>query len=296
MRVAITGSSGLIGGALVKALQAEGHSVTRVVRGLPQPGAVTWDPVEGTIDAAGLEGHDAVVNLAGAGIGDHRWTTSYKEKLLHSRVDGTTLLATTLAALDRKPAVLVSGSAVGYYGDRGDKELFEDDEAGAGFLAEVTRQWEAATVPAEQARIRVVHVRTGIVQSPSGGALGRLRLPFKLGVGGRWGSGRQWLSWVHLDDEVAAIRHAIERDDLAGPLNLTSPNPVTVGDYAKALGRAVHRPAALPVPTPALYLLLGRDLTQETLLGGQRVLPARLQGTGFTFRHPDLDETLADVM
>ncbi len=296
MRVLITGSHGLIGGSLAAALRRDGHQVTPVVRGLPKAGEASWDPSEGTADAAALEGHDAAVHLAGAGIGDHRWTRRYKEQVLGSRTRGTTLLATTLAGLQRPPAVLVSGSAVGYYGDRGDQPLTEDDGPGAGFMADVVRQWEASTAPAEEAGIRVVHVRSGVVQAPEGGSLGRLLLPFRLGVGGRWGSGRQWLSWVHVDDEVGGIRHAIENAGLRGPVNLTSPNPVRVADYARALGRAVRRPAVLPTPTLALYAILGRELTREMMLAGQRVLPTRLEASGFTFRHPDIDEALADCV
>lgn len=294
MRVLITGSRGLIGSALADALRRDGHQVTPVVRGLPGPGEAAWDPKEGTADPSGMEGHDAAVHLAGAGLGDRRWTRSYKEEVLGSRTRGTALLASTLAGLDRPPSVLVSGSAVGFYGDGGDRELTEEDGPGAGFLAEVVRQWEASTAPAEEAGIRVVHLRSGVVQSPTGGALARLRLPFRLGVGGRWGSGRQWLSWVHIDDEVGAIRHAIERADLRGPLNATSPHPVRVADYARALGRALKRPAVLPTPTLALYAILGRQLVQEMMLAGQRVLPARLQASGYAFRHPEIDEALAD--
>lgn len=296
MRVLITGSHGLIGGALAAALRRDGHDVTPVVRGLPKAGEVGWDPKEGAADAAGMEGHDAAVHLAGAGIGDHRWTRRYKEEVLGSRTRGTSLLARTLAGLDRPPSVLVSGSAVGFYGDRGDQSLTEDDGPGAGFLAEVVRQWEASTGPAEEAGIRVVHARSGVVQSPTGGSLGRLLLPFRLGVGGRWGSGRQWLSWVHVDDEVGAIRHALEHADLRGPVNVTSPEPVRVADYARALGRAVRRPAVLPTPTLALYAILGRELTRDMMLSGQRVLPTRLQASGYTFCHPDLDGALADCV
>jgi uncharacterized protein (TIGR01777 family) len=243
-----------------------------------------------------MEGHDAVVHLAGAGIGNHRWTRRYKEEILGSRVRGTMLLSKTLASLERKPAVMVSGSAVGFYGDRGDDELTEQDGPGAGFLAEVVRQWEASTIPAEDAGVRVVHVRTGIVQAAAADAIKRLSLPFRLGVGGAWGSGRQWLSWVHLDDEVGAIRHAIDHDELTGPVNATSPNPVRVADYAKAFGRAVHRPTVLPTPTVALYAIVGKEMAREMLLGGQRVRPARLQASGYEFRRPDLDEALADVL
>lgn len=297
MRVIVSGSHGLIGSHLVGQLRRDGHDVTPLIRGrLPEPGEAAWDPKEGTADAAALEGHDAVVHLAGAGIGDHRWTRRYKEEVLGSRVQGTTLLAKTLAALQDPPAVMVSGSAVGFYGDRGDEPMTEEDGPGAGFLAEVVRQWEAATAPAEAAGIRVVHVRSGIVQARHGGALKRLLLPFKLGIGGRYGSGRQWLSWVHIDDEVAAIRFALENENLKGPINATAPNPVTVGEYAQALGRALHRPVFLPTPTLALYALLGKQLTREMLLAGQRVLPARLQAAGFQFRHPQLDGALADLL
>lgn len=296
MKVVVTGSHGLIGSALTAALERDGHQVTRLVRGLPRPGEAAWDPAEGTIDAEALEGHDAVVHLAGAGLGEHRWTKEYRKKILRSRVNGTLLLARTLAKLDARPKVLASGSAVGFYGDRGDEELTEDNDPGPGFLAEVCRQWEAATIPAEDAGIRVAHLRTGIVQSAEGGALKRLLLPFRLGVGGRFGSGRQWLPWVHIDDDVDAIRFVLENDAVRGPVNVTSPNPVTIGDYAAAIGRALHRPALLPTPTLALNVILGRDMTREMLLGSLRVLPARLRAAGFTFRHPDLDEALADVL
>lgn len=296
MRVLVSGSSGLIGGAVVRSLEADGHQVTRLVRGLPGPGQAAWDIKEGTVDAAALEGHDAVVHLAGAGIGDHRWTDGYKREVLDSRVVGTSLLARSLTGLDAPPRVLVSGSAVGYYGDRGDEPLTEQSGPGTGFLAGVVRQWEQATAAAEEAGTRVVHVRSGIVQAGWGGALRRLMLPFKLGFGGRWGSGKQWLSWVHIDDEVAAIRRAIDDEGLSGPLNATSPNPATVGDYTAALGRALHRPAVVPTPTFALNALLGTEMVAEMLLGGQRVLPAKLEAAGFEFGHPDLDEALADVV
>jgi uncharacterized protein (TIGR01777 family) len=292
MRVIVSGSHGLIGGELSAALEGDGHQVTRLVRGIPRPGEAGWDVKEGWIDAAALEGHDAVVHLAGAGLGDHRWTRTYRREILASRVQGTLLLARTLARLDAKPTVWASGSAVGYYGDRGDEEVTEATGPGAGFLAEVCRQWEAATIPAEDAGIRVAHVRSGIVQSGKGGSLKKLLLPFKLGVGGRFGSGRQWLSWITLDDEVAAIRHVLDHDDLRGPVNLTAPNPVPLQEYVAVLARALHRPAVLPVPTVALDVILGRQMTQEMLLGGQRVLPRRLQESGFTFRHPDLEGAL----
>jgi uncharacterized protein (TIGR01777 family) len=296
MRVLVTGSHGFIGTELVARLGQEGHQVTRLVRRLPGAGEVGWDPVEGTIDAGGLEGHDAVVHLAGAGIGDHRWTKAYKAKVLGSRVHGTSLLARTLATLQRPPAVLASGSGIGFYGDRGDEELTEESTAGTGFLAEVVRQWEASTAPAEQAGMRVVHLRTGVVLSPKGGALKRLLLPFRLGVGGRYGSGRQWLSWISLDDEVGGIVHVLEHERLRGPVNLTAPQPVTVGELAKALGRALNRPAVLPTPTLALDLLLGRELVREMLLSGQRVRPAKLMASGFQHRHADIHSALTQLL
>jgi uncharacterized protein (TIGR01777 family) len=297
VKVAITGSTGLIGSALVRSLEADGHQVTRLVRGQPSgPRQVAWDPTGGVIDAAGLEGHDAAVHLAGAGLGDHRWTDDYKAKVLDSRVAGTSLLAETLASLDRPPAVLASGSAVGYYGDRGDEELTEASPPGTGFLAEVVQAWEAAAMPARQGGIRVALVRSGVVQSPQGGALKRLLLPFKLGLGGRIGSGRQWLSWVSLDDEVGAIRHVLGEESVSGPVNLTAPNPVTNAEFTRALGRVLHRPTLLPTPTPALQLVLGRELVSEMLLGGQRVLPAVLQASGYSFVHPSLEEALADMV
>jgi uncharacterized protein (TIGR01777 family) len=297
VRVLISGSHGLIGSALIESLEGDGHEVTRLVRGrLPGKGEAAWDINEGTVDEAALQGHDAVVNLAGAGLGDHRWTAEYKKEILESRVRGTLILAHALAKLDPKPSVLVSGSAVGYYGDRGDEPMTEESGPGAGFLAEVVRQWEAAALPAKEADIRTVNVRTGIVQSAKGGGLKKLLLPFKLGLGGRFGSGKQYLSWVHVDDEVGAIRFALEHDGMEGPMNATSPHPVTIGEYAHALGRAVHRPTKIPTPTFALKAILGTEMTEEMLLGGQRVLPAKLQAAGYRFHHPDLEEALADVL
>jgi uncharacterized protein (TIGR01777 family) len=297
LRVAVTGASGLIGSHLVRSLQADGHQVTRLVRReATGSGEVRWDPGNGSIDAAGLEGHDAAVHLAGAGLGDHRWTNSYKATVLDSRVGGTSLLAETLASLDRPPAVLASGSAVGYYGDRGDEELTEQSAPGTGFLAEVVQAWEAAAAPAWRAGIRVAFLRSGVVQSPEGGALKRLLLPFKLGLGGRMGSGRQWLSWVAIGDEVGAIRHVLASESVAGPVNLTTPNPVTNAEYTRTLGRVLHRPTLVPTPTPALQLVLGRELVSEMLLGGQRVVPAVLRASGYTFAHPRLEEALAAML
>ncbi|HEX3622870.1 MAG TPA: TIGR01777 family oxidoreductase, partial [Acidimicrobiales bacterium] len=252
MKVAVTGSHGLIGSELVAELGRHGHQVTRLVRGDPAAGEAAWDPGAGTIEAHKLEGHDAVVHLAGVGIGDHRWTDEHKRAVLDSRVQGTGLLARTLAGLSHPPAVLVSGSAVGFYGSEGDGTFTEASPQGRGFLADVVAAWEAAAAPASEAGIRVVRLRSGVVLTAKGGALKKQLLPFKLGVGGRLGSGRQWLSWISLDDEIAAIQHLLTADDLAGPVNSTSPEPVTNATFTATLAGVLKRPAVLPVPTVAL--------------------------------------------
>ena len=239
MKVVVTGSTGLIGTALVRALQARSDEVTRLVRRAPTTGEARWDPEGGQIEAPSLEGADAVVHLAGVGIGDHRWSEDHKRAVLDSRVKGTTLLAQTVAALNDKPAVIASASAMGYYGLRGDEVLTEDAEAGTGFLADVCKEWEGATRPAEDAGVRVVHLRTGIVLSPDGGALKQMLLPFKLGLGGRIGSGRQWWSWIAIDDEVGAILHLIDNGTERGPVNVTAPNPVTNEQFTRTLNGVV---------------------------------------------------------
>jgi uncharacterized protein len=294
--VLVTGSHGMIGTALMPRLRARGDRVVRLVRGEPE-GAddVPLDPPSGTIDAAKLEGVDAVVHLAGAGIGDKKWTEARKRLVLDSRMQPTGLLARTLAALDRKPRVLVSSSAIGYYGDRGDEILREDSGPGDDFGARVCREWEAATAPAEDAGIRVVKTRTGLVLTPQGGFLKRLLLPFKLGIGGRLGSGRQYMSWITLDDDLDAILHVIATESLAGPVNLTAPNPVTNEEFTKTLGAVVRRPTVLPTPMPALKLVYGGELV-DTLLGSQRVASDRLRQSGFEFAHPELDGALRAVL
>jgi uncharacterized protein (TIGR01777 family) len=293
--VLVTGSHGLIGSALVQALQLGGHKVRRAVRGTATPPDVTWDVPSMYIDAKALEGVDAVVHLAGEGVAARRWNAAHKERVRRSRADGTRLLSEALADLDRPPTVLVSGSAIGYYGDRGDEVLTEDSPPGDDFLSGVCQEWEAATRPAEEAGIRVVHLRTGIVQTARGGAL-RKQLPlFRAALGGRLGTGRQWVSWVSLADEVGAILHALRRDSLRGPVNATAPNPVTNADFTKALSGALHRPAVLPVPRAALSVVLGREMA-ASLLASQRVLPDRLEADGFTFRHPTIDEGLAAAL
>jgi uncharacterized protein (TIGR01777 family) len=292
LKVILTGSHGLIGSELATTLQRSGDEVTRLVRSGPGPGDAVWDIGEGTIDARALEGHDAAVHLAGAGLGDHRWTDSYKREVHDSRSRGTALLCETLAKLEQPPRVLVSGSAVGWYGDRGDEELTEASGPGTGFLAGVVKDWEAATEAASEAGIRVVRLRSGVVLSPKGGALKKQLLPFKLGAGGKLGSGKQWLSWIALDDEIAAILHLIRRETLRGPVNATAPNPVTNLEFTKALGAALHRPTIATVPPFALKAVFGGQMTDEMLLAGQRVLPRVLEASGFTFGLPRVDEAL----
>ncbi len=293
MDVAVTGSTGLIGTALVAALAQAGHRAIRVIRG--DGHGIKWDPKAGTIDAAALEGIDAVVHLAGAGIGDRRWNDAYKRELLDSRVQGTGLLARTLAGLQRPPAVLVSASAIGWYGDRGDDVLDETAGPGSGFLADLCRQWEAAADPARDAGIRVAHPRSGIVLSPKGGALKKQLPLFKLGLGGRLGPGTQWQSWIALDDEVAALLHLLGAE-VAGPVNLTAPNPVTNLEFTKTLGTVLHRPTLIPVPSFAPKLLLGSELADVLLFEGQRVVPRVLEASGYAFHHPDLEGALRSML
>ncbi len=295
MRIAITGSSGLIGTALVRSLEADGHTVVRVVRSSGGAGTVRWDIERGDIDAAGLEGLDGVVHLAGEGIGEKRWTDEQKRKIKESRSKGTHLLAEALAGLSDKPPVLVSGSAIGIYGDRGDEQLTEASTPGTGFLAEVAEAWEAAAAPAEAAGIRVARIRTGIVLDADGGALQRLATIARFGALGKIGSGQQWMSWVALADEVGAIRFLLERD-VAGPVNVTAPVPVTNEVFTKALGRVLRRPTFLPVPSFGPKLLLGAELAQSLLYDGQRVLPDVLQEAGYEFQHTDLEPALRTIL
>jgi uncharacterized protein (TIGR01777 family) len=299
--VAVTGSSGLIGSALQPALEAAGHRVLRLVRpgsaGGRGPDTIAWDPEAGTIDAGGLEGVGGVVNLAGESIGDRRWNDAQKARIKDSRVKGTTLLAETLAKLANPPKVLVSGSAVDIYPDRGDEAITEDDPADdPGFLGEVCRAWEAATAPAGAAGIRVAHLRTGIVLSPQGGALKKMILPFKGGLGGRMGSGRQWMSWISIDDEVGAIVHLLGDGAPSGPVNATAPNPVTNAEFTKVLAGVFKRPALMPLPAVALKLALGAQMAEELLLTGQRVIPKRLEDSGYTFRAPELRGALVGLL
>jgi uncharacterized protein (TIGR01777 family) len=293
MRIAVSGSSGLIGGALVRSLRAEGHQVRRLVRHDPSgPEQVRWDPDSGEVDTAGLAGCDAVVHLAGAGVGDHRWTESYKRTIRESRVRGTATLAEALAGMPDgdRPAALVCGSAIGYYGDTGTRAVDEDEPPGEGFLAGVCRDWEAAADPARKAGMRVCHARTGLVVARTGGAWGRLFPIFRAGLGGRMGSGRQYWSFISLHDEIAALRHLTERRDLSGPFNLTAPDPLTNAEVTAAMGSVLRRPTLLPVPGAVLRVVLGEFA--EDVLSSQRVLPHRLLDSGFDFAHPVVDAAI----
>ncbi|PPK95329.1 hypothetical protein CLV92_106150 [Kineococcus xinjiangensis] len=286
MKIVVSGASGLIGTALVDHLRAHGHGVLRLVRRPPRAAdEIGWNPGAGLLDPRSLRGVQAAVSMSGAGVSDRRWTRGYRDVILRSRVDSTATLARALAALDPVPEVFVSGSAIGYYGHRGDEVLTESSAAGDGFLADVVRQWEAATAPAEAAGIRVVHARTGLVASRSGGAFGRMLPLFRAGVGGRLGSGRQWWSLISLPDEVAALAFLLSAD-VQGPVNLTAPSPAHNAIVTEALASALHRPALVPVPAPALRAALGGFAGE--VLASQRVLPEVLLRAGFTFRHPEV--------
>lgn len=295
MRVAVTGATGLIGKAVVERLRREGHAVARLVRGPAKAGAgdVAWDPEAGTIDGAALEGIDAAVHLAGESVAA-RWTEEKMRRIRDSRVRGTRLLAQTLAHLARRPRVLVQASGVGIYGDRGDEAITEASAPGTGFLAEVGRDWEAASGFAEEVGIRVVKLRLGVVLAKNGGALEQLLLPFRMGVGGRIGSGRQWMPWISLDDAVEVIVRALRDERLRGPVN-TVAGAARNAEFTKALGRALHRPTLIPVPAFALRALFGQ-MADEALLAGQRVEPARLREIGHAFHHPTLDTALAAAL
>lgn len=294
MRVVIAGSSGLIGTALVSQLRENGHEVLRLVRRTPQaPDERGWDPPAGHVQPGALDGAEAVVNLCGAGIGDKRWTGAYKQELRDSRMIPTDVLARAVA--EQGVPVLLSGSAVGWYGDTGAMAVDETSRRGSGFLSDLCRDWEAATAPADAAGARVVHLRTGLVLSPSGGMMGRIRPIFRLGGGGRLGTGQQYWPWVSLDDHVCGVRHALETGTVRGPLNLTGPAPVTNAEFTRVLAEQMNRPAPFPVPAFALRVALG-EFADEGVLVSQRVLPAALEQTGFSFRHRTLTEALAAVL
>jgi uncharacterized protein (TIGR01777 family) len=293
MRVGITGASGLIGTALRKQLEAGGHDVVAFVRRPPVAGEIGWDPEHGRLDPSDLDALDAVVHLAGAGIGDHRWTESYKAKVLDSRVLGTTLIARAIAE-SGTPRVLLSASAIGYYGNA-ESAVDERSPAGDDFAARVAVAWEASTALAEDAGVRVAHMRTGIVLSGEGGALRKMLPLFKLALGGRFGDGRQWMSWISIVDEVRAIEHLLT-SAIAGPVNLTAPNPVRNAEFAATLGRVLGRPVWLPVPEFGPKLVLGSELAESLLFSGQQVQPSVLNADGFRFEHEQLEPALRAVL
>jgi len=295
MKIVVSGASGLIGTQLVAELSSNGHEVVRLVRRSPKAGEIQWNPKSGTLDAAALEGTDAVIHLSGAGIGDKRWTDGYRKEILDSRTATTALLANTMASLSRKPSVFLSGSAIGIYGARNDEQLTEVSTHGTGFLAEVCEQWEAAAKPAVDAGIRTVYLRTGIVLSPKGGALKKLLPLFKLGVGGKFGNGKQWQSWISIDDEIGAIEHLLTAN-VSGAVNLTAPNPVTNAEFTKVLASVLKRPAIVPVPTFAPKILLGGELADALLFTGQRVIPAALNASGYNFKHTTLESAFRSLL
>lgn len=295
MRIAVTGASGFIGSHLGTTLRDQGHEVLALVRHEPGKGEIRWDPEAGTIEAGRLDGVDGVVHLAGENIAT-RWTGEARRRIRESRIKGTGLLARTLAGLPRKPAVLVSMSAVGYYGDRGDEILTESSGAGAGFLATVAREWETAAQPARDAGIRVVHPRMGVVLDGDGGALKKMLPPFKAGIGGKVSSGEQWMSWIALDDVVAAVAFLLTHQDIAGPVNFTAPEPVRNQEFTRVLAQELHRPALLTVPKLALYVLYGKDMVDETLMASTRVTPEALTSAGFRFQYPGLRAALARAL
>ena len=295
MKIIISGASGLIGKPLVKKLSLAGHEVVQLVRRTPNANESRWNPATGQIDASIIDGADAVIHLSGAGIGDRRWTTKYKQELVESRTKSTALLASTIANCAKKPSVFLSGSAIGIYGPRGDEELTEQSSNGSSFLADICKQWEAAAKPAVDAGVRTVYLRTGIVLTPLGGALKKQLPLFKLGLGGKFGDGRAWQSWISLDDELAAIEHLLTAK-VSGAVNLTAPNPVTNADFTTTLARTIKRLAILPIPKFGPQLLLGAELADALLFTGQRVMPAELLKSGFVFKHSTIEVALRALL
>lgn len=296
MRILVSGSTGLIGSALVPALRSAGHDVSRLVRSeSTKEDEIFWKPSAGQIDGESLAGFDAVVHLAGENIGSGRWSEERKRRIRDSRVEGTRLLSEALAELQTPPGLLVSASAVGFYGDRGDEVLDEDSPPGTGFLADVCREWEAAADAARERGVRVVHTRFGVVLSREGGALAKMLMPFKLGLGGRVGSGKQYWSWVALDDLIGAVQHTIAHEELSGPVNVTAPNPVTNREFTKALGRVLGRPTVFPLPAAVARLALG-EMADEMLLASTRAVPKRLSASGYRFQHAELEAALRHAL
>lgn len=296
MRILLTGSHGLVGAALRARLAAQGHEVRALIRGTSRgAGELRWDPDTGSIEAGALEGFDWVIHLAGENLASRRWTAAQKARIRDSRVLGTRLLSQTLSALARPPRVLISASATGYYGDRGAETLTESSRAGTGFLSEVCQEWEEATSPAAACGIRVVRARFGVILSAAGGALTKMLPLFRWGLGGKLGDGRQFWSWVHLDDVAAAVLHSLETESLAGPVNVVSPQPVTNAEFTRALGAALKRPAVLPAPAFALRIGLG-EMADAALLSSARVIPEKLENSGFVFRYPELRAALRPLV
>lgn len=295
MKIAVTGASGLIGTPLVAHLRSLSHDVYRLVRRASSaPDEITWNPESGFVDTEKLAGTEVVVHLAGAGVGDHRWTDAYKKEILESRVKGTDTIARAMASLDPKPRVLVSASAIGFYGDTGDRAVTEMDPAGHGFLADVVVAWEAAANPARDAGIRVVHPRTGLVVAGNGGAWGRMFPLFKAGIGGKLGSGKQYWSWISLRDEIAALTYLIDNESMSGPVNLTAPTPQTNAEITKVMGSVLGRPTLLAVPSIALKVALGEFSTE--VLGSARVLPAKLEQSSFTFADKTVESAIRQAL
>jgi hypothetical protein len=295
MRIAVTGSSGLIGSALVPHLRAAGHEVQRVVRRTAAaPDEITWDPAKGTIDLAALNGVDGVVHLAGAGVGDHRWSDDYKREILNSRVDSTNTIVRAMQQVEHRPRVLVSASAIGWYGDTGDRIVDETAPAGTGFLADVVRAWEGASQVAVESGIRVVNPRTGLVVAKSGGAWARMFPLFKLGLGGKLGNGKQYWSWISLRDEVCALQFLLEQEHLSGPVNLTGPTPVTNAEVTSVMGHVLGRPTLLPAPAFALKAALGEFSTE--VLGSTRVVPAVLEQAQFRFQDSTIESAIRTAL